>query len=118
MTRVQRGDCAYPDSAPGDLWPIPALELDGAILGELFEPVDGLHLVSEPCDRRQAAIDCAATRLAELVNAERRSRSLPELRMLDALSAAAEIRLREVQQLFSHARPVGDTLADLLERRV
>ena len=61
-----------------------------------------------------------ANRVAVLVNNERRSRGVPELRVLPKLQTAAQIRATEITSVFDHVRPDGrkgfTVLGDLGQR--
>lgn len=56
-------------------------------------------------------------RILELVNEERAKAGLPALTLQADITAAANIRAREITQLFSHTRPDGNNFSSVLKEQ-
>lgn len=81
-------------------------------------PVTNLPDTQKPeIDAPAESTHSYAEQVVKLVNEERTKAGLPALQMDVSITAAANVRAREIKQLFSHTRPNGSSFASVLQEQ-
>lgn len=71
----------------------------------------------EPEETPDTGILSYAEQVVKLVNEERAKAGLPALEVKDDVAAAANVRAREIKQVFSHTRPDGSNFSSALKEQ-
>lgn len=68
-------------------------------------------------DDGETALHAYARQVVTLVNEERAKAGLPEVKLDMDITAAANVRAREIKQSFSHTRPDGSSFSTVLQQQ-
>ena len=116
---IEVPDVGIPDTEVADE-ETPDIEVPDVGIPDIEVPGEGIPDMETP-DVQNPEEDTNERSYAEqvvyLVNQERAKAGLPELNMQTDITAAANVRAKEIQQSFSHTRPNGSSFSSALKEQ-
>lgn len=111
-------DTDTPDTDTPDI-SVPDISVPDTTIPEIpVPPIVETPDTQEPdTDEPDAEALSYAEQVVKLVNAERAKEGLPALEMQTDITAAANVRAREIKQKFSHTRPDGSSFSSVLKEQ-